>query len=133
MPYYIIYSIPIYKFWAPNNLVFLSVIVSCFQFFVTSWTIAHQTPLSMEFSRQEYWSGQPFPSSGDLLNPGIKPGSLQADSLRSEPSGKPSLFLPQYFLKLNSWAAVLVIDNVYPSCNSSMINRHSKSSDLLLF
>ena len=49
-------------------------------------------PLSMEFSRQEYWNGQPFPSPGDLLNPGIKPGSLQADSLRSEPSGKPSLF-----------------------------------------
>jgi len=44
----------------------------------------------MEFSRQEYWSGQPYPSSGDLPNPGIKPGSpsLKADSLPSEPPGK---------------------------------------------
>ena len=45
----------------------------------------HQDPLSMEFSRQEYWSGLPFPSPGDLHNPGIEPGSpaLQADSLRT--------------------------------------------------
>ena len=43
--------------------------------FVTPWTEAHQTPLSMEFSRQEYWSGLPFPSPGDLSDPGIKPKS----------------------------------------------------------
>ena len=50
--------------------------------FVTSWTVAYQAPQSMEFSRQEYWSGLPFPSLGDLPNPGIEPGSpaLQADS-----------------------------------------------------
>ena len=49
---------------------------------------------SMEFSRPEYWSGQPLPSSGDLLNPGIKPSSpaLQADSLRAEPPGKPNQY-----------------------------------------
>ena len=53
--------------------------------------VACQASLSMEFSSQEYWSGLPFPSPGDLPNPGIKPGSpsLQADSLLSEPSGKP--------------------------------------------
>ena len=52
----------------------------------TPWTIACQAPLSMEFSRQEYWSGLPFPSPGDLPNPGIKLESpaLQADSLLSE-------------------------------------------------
>ena len=52
---------------------------------------ARQAPLSMEFSRQEYWSGLPFPSTEDLPNPGIKPGSpaLQADCLPSEPPGKP--------------------------------------------
>ena len=57
----------------------------------TPWTAAHQAPLSMEFSRQEYWSGLPFPSPGDFPNTGIKPGSpaLQADSLLSEPPGKP--------------------------------------------
>ena len=58
-------------------------------------TIAHQAPLSMEFSRQEYWSGLPCPSPGDLSDPGIEPGSpaLQADSLLSEPPGKLNLFI----------------------------------------
>ena len=61
--------------------------------FVTSWTVAHQAPPSMEFSRQEYWSRLPFPSPGDLPDPGIKPGSpaLQADALPYEPPGKPNL------------------------------------------
>ena len=51
--------------------------------FVTPWTIAHQAPLSMGFSKQEYWSGLPFPFPGDLPDPGIKPtsGMLQADLL----------------------------------------------------
>ena len=57
--------------------------LSCVQLFVTPWTVAHQAPLSMRFSRQEYQSGLPFPPTGDLLDPGIKPVSLalQADSL----------------------------------------------------
>ena len=52
--------------------------------------IAYQAPPSMEFSRREYWSGLPFPSPGDLPNPGIEPRcpTLQADALPSEPSGK---------------------------------------------
>ena len=60
--------------------------------FVTSWTVACQASLSMDFYRQEYWSGLPFPSPGDLPNPGIKLGSraLQADSLLLEPQGKPT-------------------------------------------
>ena len=59
--------------------------------FATPWTVAYQAPLSMGFSRQEYWSGVPFPSPGDLPDPGIKPGSpaFQADALISEPPGKP--------------------------------------------
>ena len=58
--------------------------------FSTPWTVAHQVPPSMEFSRQEYWSGLTFPSSGDLPDAGIEPGSpaLQADALLSEPPGK---------------------------------------------
>ena len=58
--------------------------------FTTPWTVAYQTPPSIEFSRQEYWSGLPFPSPGGLPNPGIEPGSptLQADTLPSEPPGK---------------------------------------------
>ena len=60
------------------------------RFFATAWTVAYQASLSMGFSRQEYWSGLPFPSPGDLPNAGIKPGSptLQADALPSEPPGK---------------------------------------------
>ena len=58
---------------------------------VTPWTVAHQAPPSMGFSRQECWSGMSFPSTGDLPGPGIKPRSpsLQADALPSEPPGKP--------------------------------------------
>ena len=65
--------------------------LNCVWLFATLWTVAHQAPLSMGFSRQEYWSGLPFPSPGDLPNPGIEPGSpaLQADALSSEPPGKP--------------------------------------------
>ena len=57
----------------------------------TQQTVAHQALLSMGFFRQEYWSGLPFPSPGDLLNPGIEPRfpALQADSLPSEPPRKP--------------------------------------------
>ena len=60
------------------------------QLFATLWTVACQSPLSMGFSRQEYWSGLPFPPPGDLPDPGIDHGSptLQAGSLPSEPQGK---------------------------------------------
>ena len=60
------------------------------QLFATAWIVAHQAPLSMEFSRQEYWSGLPVSSPGDLPNPGIEPRSstFQADALPSEPPGK---------------------------------------------
>ena len=63
-------------------------------YFAAPWTVACQTPLSMEFSRQEYWSGLQFPSPGDLPDLGIEPGSpeLQVDSLLVEPPGKPQDF-----------------------------------------
>ena len=60
--------------------------------FVTTWTVARQAPLSTGFSRQEYWSGLPFPPPGDLPNPGIKPESpvsLAGRFSTGEPSGKP--------------------------------------------
>ena len=71
---------------------------SCVRLFVTLWTVAHQDPLSMGFSRQEYWSGLPCPSSGDLPDPGIEPASLmspalQADSLSTELPGKADLWM----------------------------------------
>ena len=65
----------------------------CVQLFVTTWTVAHQVPLSMEFSRQEYWSGVPFPSPGDFPDPGIEPASLSSPALAgfftTMPPGKP--------------------------------------------
>ena len=74
-------------------------VLSCFshvQLFATSWTIARQAPLSLGFSRQEYWSRLPYPPLGDLLDPGIESTppvspTLQADSLPAEPLGKPNL------------------------------------------
>ena len=63
--------------------------------FATPWTAARQAPLSMRFPRQEYWSGFPFPSPGDLPDPGIEPVSpaCQVDSLTAEPRGKPFSWL----------------------------------------
>ena len=59
--------------------------------FATPWTVVYQASQPMGFSRQEYWSGLPFPSPADLPDPGIEPGSptLEADALPSEPPGKP--------------------------------------------
>ena len=67
---------------------------------VTPWTIAHQAPLSMGFSRQESWSGLPFPSSVDPSDPGIEPWTaiLQADSLPSETPGNP-LYVKKHYNK----------------------------------
>ena len=64
--------------------------LSCVQLFATPWTVDYQGPLSMGFFRQEYWSGLPFLSPGDLPNPGIKFGSptLWADALPSKPPEK---------------------------------------------
>ena len=87
--------------------------LSCVRLFATPWTVAYQDPRSMGFSRQEYWSGLPFPSPGDLPDPGIEPGSsaLQADASPSEPPGKSahtivteyqhSAFFWRKFLSLN--------------------------------
>ena len=65
--------------------------VSRVRFFATPWTVAYQAPQSMGFFRQEHWSGLPFPSPGDLPNPGVEPGSpaLQADSLPLSHQGSP--------------------------------------------
>ena len=70
--------------WAPQGLLVKP--LSRVWLFATQWTVAYQTPPSMEFSRQEYWSGLPFLFPGDLPGPGIEPGppALQEDSLPSE-------------------------------------------------
>ena len=87
--------------------------------FVIPWTVAHQTPLSMGFPRQYYWSGLPFPSPGDLLNPRVKPGSLtlQADSLPSEPPGRATegraIYKREHLKSLPLWVYIQVTVEKY--------------------
>ena len=75
---------------SPSTNVCVSLSVTSNSLRPTLWTVVCHAPLSMAFSKQEYWSGLPFPSPGDLPNSGIEPRSpaLQADSLPSEPLGK---------------------------------------------
>ena len=77
--------------WKMYISAYESVNCSIFSDSMIPWTVAHQAPLSMEFSRQEYWCGLPFPSPGDLPDSGIELRSpaLQVDSLSSEPPGGP--------------------------------------------
>ena len=81
--------------------------------FAIPWTVACQAPLSMEFSRQEYWSVLPFPSPGDLPYPGIKHRSsaLQSNSLPSKPPGKPlsSAILPKVNIRMTNPRSYLII------------------------
>ena len=99
-------------------------LLSRVQFFGTPWTVAYQAPPCMGFFGQECWSGLPFPSPGDLPDPGIEPGSptLQAEALPSEPPGKrsrslsihqPLLPKPWYVLGLED--AVMVLDLQVPT------------------
>ena len=83
--------------------------------------MALQAPLSMGFSRQEYWSGLPFPTPDDLPNPGIKPRSpaLQADSLLSGPPGKPQ-YLTKYFCFIMSYRTFKIFDLEVVSPSSEM-------------
>ena len=82
--------------------------------FVTLWTIAHQAPLSMKFPRREYWSALPFPSPGDLPDPGIKPMLLhwQSDSLLLRHQGSP---------KSRMRTSILIISDKSYICNRSKL------------
>ena len=83
---------------------------SC-QTFCDPWTIAHQAPLSLGFPRQEYWSGLPFPSPGDLPNSGIEPMSpaLAGRSFTAEPAGKPGqVYALLYICALPCWLAFVL-------------------------
>ena len=80
--------------------------------FATPCTIAYQVPLSMEFLRQEYWSGIPFPSPRDLPDPGMEPrsGALQVDSLLAEPQGKP---------KITEVGSLFLLHGIFPTQESN--------------
>ena len=94
----------------------------------TPWTAVHQASLSVEFSRQEYWSGLPFPSPGNLPDPGIKPRplALQADSLLSEPPGKCSLYNQGLYRVPQGW--LLFVSS--PSSPSSLPLTHGPPATL---
>ena len=83
---------------------------------VDPWTVAHQAPLSMGFSRQEYWSGLPCPLSGSLPDPGIEPRSstLQAESLLSEPLGK---------LKNTGVGSLSLLQGICPTQDGARVER----------
>ena len=91
--------------------------------FVTPWTLASQAPLSMELSRQEYWSGLPCLSPGELPNPGIKPRSLasQADSLLSEPPGPKLIPMSHFCTFLAAWFPT---PSLKPGITPALVGRH---------
>ena len=120
--------------------------LSCVWLFVNPWTVAHQTPLFMEFFKQEHWKGLPFPPPGDLPDPGIKLVSpaLAGSFFTTEPPGKPrELFvvvvqsLSQVQLFMTSWTAAwqaslsftisqnllkfMSIESVMPNNSSSIV------------
>ena len=85
-------------------------LLSRVRLFATPWTVAYQAPPSMGFSRQEYWSGVPSPSPGDLPEPGIEPRSpaLEADTLTPEPPRKPNM-LSRLVITFLPWSKRLLI------------------------
>ena len=97
---------------------------------IHQWTVTHLAPPSMEFSRQEYWSGLPFTSLGDLPDPGIEPGSptLWADALWSEPPGNP---IHQFHRRLNIellYDPAIPLPGVYPRKIKTYLYRNVHSS-----
>ena len=74
-------------------------LLCCVRLYATPWTVAYQAPPFMEFSRQKYWSGLPYPSPGDLPDPRSEPRSpaLQADALLSEPARKPLKWMRMFY------------------------------------
>ena len=96
-----------------------------------SWTVAHQVPLSMEFSKQEYWSGLPFPSLGDLPDPRIELRSpaLEEDSLPSEPPGKSYMYVTLQFAKNCNLLHLTFVTNLWPKQKQSSFCKYAKLRD----
>ena len=114
--------------------------LSCVRLFVTLWTVAYQAPLSMGFSRQEYWSGLPFPSPGYPPDPGIEPVSpmFQADTLPSEP---PVMWVRRrYDVNIEQKLSGLLLEEYYlwcvgenggNTCNGQETKKHLNGAEIL--
>ena len=111
MTYILLYTLCIFKIYL--NKIKKNSHIQLFNvfFMYVSMYVAHQASLSMEFSRQKYQSGLPFPSPGDLPNSGIKPRflALQTDSLQSEPPGKPMYMLKYKTLLGNKYSKFMIV------------------------
>ena len=106
------------------------------QLSATPWKVTYQAPWSMGFSRQEYWSGLPFPSPGDLPNPGIEPGSpaLQTEALPSEPLGKRTMY--KLNLSKNQSPNFLIsplLDSSFSGTPYPYKQQHQSTSEIKLF
>ena len=100
----------------------------------TAWTVARQAPLSMEFSRQEYWRGQPFPSPGDFPDPGIELWSpvLQAISLPPELPGKPLFLLRKMFGPIKYYSELVKVkENIMTRNTMDSSSYNFKNSQFL--
>ena len=96
---------------------------SCAQLSATSWTVAHQAPLSMEFSRQEYWNGLPSPPPGNLPDPGIKPTSLMS-----------ALLAGGFFTTSATWEALKnKLQGLLTVINGEGLQRTDSTDMLLIF
>ena len=113
---------------------YIIIVFSHIWFFVTLWTVAHQAPLCIEFSRQEYWSRLPFPTPGDLFNPEIEPMSLASPALAGRffttstipwtaaHQAPPSMG----FSRQEYWSGVPLPSPIYllEKCKSKLMNSH---------
>ena len=103
-----------------NYIIYVQSHFSCVQLFATLWTVARKSPLSMGFSRQEYWSGLWCPPPGDLPDPGLEPGSLRSPTLGGRVFIISATWKARIIYKLNHMK-LLVFDKNYSLCGLSII------------
>ena len=95
--------------------------LSSVQLFATPWTVAHQAPLSLGFSRQEYWSGLPFPPPGDLPDPGIEPQYLTSLTLAGKFFTTSFNLLTYYYFKCPQKILLSTFNIVLPRCQEKKV------------
>ena len=108
-------------------------VLSRARLFETLWTVAYQDPLSMWFSRQEYWKGLPFPTPGDLRNPGIKPTSLVSPALAGQIFTTSSIWpITQHIILAQERKLINIIYKIEIQILNQLINKHSQKKNFFL-